>query len=380
MNVLNIIASVDPRSGGPIEGLRLSAEKMRDWGHYSEVVCLDRPSGPSAEDAGLRITACHGNPFHLSTWVLQNARRFDVAIIHGLWNWASLGGWLALRRAGVPYVQFSHGMMDPWFRRAYPVKHLAKQAVWTLAQGRALRDAGAVLFTSEEERRSARGAFHGYRFEEEVVRYGIAAPPPPSAAQRTTFRDLVPKLDGRPYLLFLSRIHEKKGCDLLIEAFASVARDAPDLQLVIAGPDQRGLQPRLQAQADHLGIGSRMHWTGMLRSDAKWSVFYGADAFVLPSHQENFGIVVAEALACGKPVLITDRVNIWPQVKASGAGLVVSDTVAGVSGLLKDWLQLQPEQQRLMGAAARQCYEDHFRLEPAAQNLLSILQRVAEGR
>ncbi|MCK8781505.1 glycosyltransferase [Rhizobium sp. NTR19] len=384
MNVLNIIATVDPKSGGPIEGLRLSAEKMGDWGHRSEIVSLDDPSERFLGEVSLPVHACGGHgrrgfPFQLTDRIRRNAHRFDVAVIHGLWNWASLGGWLALRQAGLPYVQIVHGMMDPWFGHAYPAKQLAKQVVWTLAQGRALRDARAVLFTTEEERRLASGTFSGYRYCEEVVRYGIAEPPPSSEAQLCAFQAAVPRLNSRPYLLFLSRIHEKKGCDLLIEAFARIAGHAPDLQVVLAGPDQSGLRPRLQAQADRLGVGSRLHWTGMLQGDAKWGAFRGADAFILPSHQENFGIAVAEALVCAVPVLITDKVNIWPQVKASGGGLVEVDTVDGVSRLLEQWLQLQGDRKQGMRVAARRCYEKHFQIDAAAQSLLDVLHR-AVGR
>ncbi len=138
--------------------------------------------------------------------------------------------------------------------------------------------------------------------------------------------------------LFLGRIHRKKGCDMLIDAFAKVAADDPDLYLVMAGPDQQQWSAKLKQTAANLGIKNRVFWPGMVTGDAKWGAFYGSEAFILPSHQENFGIAVAEALACGKPVLLADKVNIAEEIAEDGAGLMELDTPDGTLQLLKGGL------------------------------------------
>jgi glycosyltransferase involved in cell wall biosynthesis len=175
--------------------------------------------------------------------------------------------------------------------------------------------------------------------------------------------------------LFLSRIHEKKGCDLLLQAFARVAAVEPDLHLVLAGPDQTGWVARLQALAEEQGIAGRVTWPGMLRNDMKWGAFYAAEAFVLPSHQENFGIAVAEALGCGLPALISDKVNIWREVESSGAGLVAPDTLAGTRELLEQWLALAPERRAAMGAAARELFMRRFTVDAMANGLLDVVNQ-----
>ncbi len=344
MRILNIIASADPETGGPIEALRLAGLDMARRGHSIELVTLDKPAAAYVEDFPLPVHACgrwtqrYGYTPALARWIVLNAHRFDAAVIHGLWNHASVGGGAALRRAGLPYLVFAHGMMDPWFREAYPLKHLAKQAFWLAVQGKVLRDAAAVLFTCEEERRRARGVFHGHSYAERVVAFGTAAPPNRVENQLAAFHGLLPVLKDRRFLLFLGRIHEKKGCDLLVEAFGKIASSCPDIDLVIAGPDQSGLKSKLIVKAAKAGIADRIHWPGMLAGDAKWGAFRAAEAFILPSHQENFGIVVAEAMACGTPVLLTDKVNIWREAKASGGGLVGPDTPEGIENLLRCWL------------------------------------------
>ena len=150
------------------------------------------------------------------------------------------------------------------------------------------------------------------------------------------------ELQNRRFLLFLARIHAKKGCDLLIEAFAKIAPAVPDVDLVIAGPDQGGLQAKLQRQADEAGIADRIHWAGMIDGDVKWGALRICNAFVLPSHSENFGIAVVESLAVGRPVLISNQVNIWPEIEADGAGLVEDDTPEGTERLLRHWFALLP--------------------------------------
>jgi glycosyltransferase involved in cell wall biosynthesis len=300
--------------------------------------------------------------------------RYDAAIVHGLWNYAPFAASRVLPGGPLPYFVFTHGMMDPWFRQTYPLKYLAKIGFWLLAEGRLLAGARNVFFTSEEERRLARGQFPFWRYNEQVVGYGTAAPSAAPEDQCAAFSAMTPELGDRPYLLFLSRIHRKKGCGLLIDAFAKVADQRPDLQLVIAGPDQEGLVTVLQERARALGVADRIHWPGMLRGDAKWGAYRGAEAFILPSHQENFGIVVAEAMACRAPVLITNKVNIWREIEAAGAGLVENDDADGAEALLRRWLAMDAGQQAAMRDAALRTFRSHFDVATVAPALIQTIK------
>ena len=176
-------------------------------------------------------------------------------------------------------------------------------------------------------------------------------------------------------LLFLGRIHQKKGCDLLIEAFARVAARDPALHLVIAGPDQEGWIKNLMALAKARGVKDRITWTGMLTGDMKWGAFHAAEVFILPSHSENFGIVVSEALACGVPVLISDKVNIWREIVQDGAGFAEPDTLDGTVTLLKRWLGLSADELHQMRNRARACYKDRFEIQQAAKKLVSVIEQ-----
>ena len=382
MNLLRIIPSLDPRGGGPIEGARRIDTALLRLGHTVEVACLDVQGQTGHEDYPAAVHALGPAKFGyrysaaLLPWLRSNRQRFDAVIVNGLWQYPGLAAWRAFAGTNTPYFVFTHGMLDPWFKRTYPVKHLKKWLYWPWAEYRVLRDAEAVLFTSEEERCLARESFWLYRANEIVTAYGTDTPPQDEDGRlATAFCADHPETQGKRLLLFLSRIHEKKGCDLLIEAFARVAIGDPSLHLVMAGPDQTGWASALKQQAKSQGIAERITWPGMLHGNAKWGAFHAAEAFCLPSHQENFGIVVAEALGCGKPVLISDKVNIWREIEADGAGIVRPDTAEGATDALRTWLALTPTAQARMRKAGRVCFESRYRIEKVATNLISIISR-----
>jgi glycosyltransferase involved in cell wall biosynthesis len=296
-------------------------------------------------------------------------------VVNGLWQYQSFGTWLALRNSGVPYFLFTHGMLDPWFKRQYPLKHLKKSLYWPWAEYRVVRDARAVLYTCEEERLLARSSFRLFRANETVVSYGTPGPSGDPVAQREVFLQQFPQLRGKRCLLFLSRLHPKKGCDMLIEAFATIRKDVPDLHLILAGPDQVGLRDRLSSLIERLAVGSHITWTGMLRGDLKWGAFYASEAFVLPSHQENFGIAVSEALACGLPVLISNKVNIWREIEADDAGIVGDDTLTGTIDTLRKWLSLDVAAKDRFRHNAVGCFRRRFHIEAASRSIISAIEK-----
>jgi glycosyltransferase involved in cell wall biosynthesis len=265
-------------------------------------------------------------------------------------------------------------MLDPWFRQAYPLKHLKKSIYWSLIERRVLRDAGAVLFTATEEARLATHTFTPCEINPAVVGYGVALADAARQVSSDVFFQAWPETQGRRLVLFLGRLHPKKGGDLLIEAFAKVLESQPLLQLVMAGPDDgSGTRASLQAQAARLGIAERVTFTGMLSGDLKWSALQAAEVFALPSHQENFGIAVVEALAMGVPVLISDKVNIWREIVADEAGMAEADTPDGTTKLLRRWLALDTEARLQMKFQAAGCYQRHFHMSAAAQRLVDTI-------
>ena len=383
--ILHCISSVDPKGGGPIEGLKQLSAVNAEQGHRVEVACLDHPDAPWVKACPL---PCHalgptsvGNWRYSPRWVpwlRAHAHEYDAVIINGIWQYHAYGTWRALSGSPTPYFVFTHGMLDPWFKRNYPLKHLKKWMFWPWAEYRVLRDAAAVLFTCEDERRLARQSFWLYHCDEYVVSYGTSAPPSRERQQEDAFYDAFPDLRGRRVLLFLGRVHEKKGGDLLLKAYADMRRHQPqemaNVQLVMAGPADHAYGQEMMQLAQSLQLGDSVTWTGMLAGDLKWGAFRAADAFILPSHQENFGIAVAEALACGVPVLISNQVNIWREIQQAGAGLVDTDTVEGTTRLLQRWLATPSQPWQDMRQRARHCFRQRFHIERTAESFIDAME------
>lgn len=383
--ILHCISSVDPKKGGPIEGLKqLSAVNQRK-GHSVEVLTLDCPDDPWVKDCPL---TCHAmGPTYIGSyqysprwvpWLKANAHRYDAVIVNGIWQYHAFGVWRALRGTKVPYFVFTHGMLDPWFKRTYPLKHLKKWLFWPWAEYRVLRDATAVMFTCEDERRLARQSFWLYKCDEFVVSYGTSAPPQNETEQRAAFYERFPDLKSKRALLFLGRVHEKKGADLLFKAFAALRARQPelvrDVQLVMAGPTDHDYGRRMQELVKELGIDAQVTWTGMVGGDVKWGAFRTAEAFILPSHQENFGIAVAEAMACGLPVLISNQVNIWREIQQAEGGIIDADTQEGTERLIEKWLATPPERWASMRANAQACFNQRFLIDRTAESFIEAME------
>jgi glycosyltransferase involved in cell wall biosynthesis len=393
MRILEIIGSVDPRHGGVIEGLlRQSAERARR-GLETHIASLDGPDSPWVRDCPVKTFGLaagtpdfrgwpwerYGYTPRFVPWLREHVTKYDIVVVNGLWNYVSLASRIVLPASGVPYVVFPHGMLDPWFRASKPLKHAAKQMLWFASEGPLLANARGVLFTTETEMSRAPGTFWPYRARGYVVGYGTADIEGDPEAQKAAFRHVVPALGEKPFLLFLGRIHPKKGCDILAEAFARVASDYPELDLVIAGPDPDGLRAMIEPAARVAKLADRIHWPGMLSGAPKWGALRACKALVLPSHQENFGVVVAEALAAARPVLISDQVNIWREVEADGAGMICTDDVDGTSRMLSDFLSLPAEAIERMEKAARACFLARFEVGIATDAVCSVLEEVRKA-
>lgn len=384
LRFLHVLDTVDPRSGGPAASLEVLKYRSA-YGCTEEVATFDKPDSAFLDALPYKVHAFGADHWinrampvyryrpDFVPWLKARAADYDLVIAHGIWAYPALGVWQALRGTRTPYAVYTHGMMDPWFKTTYPLKHLKKQAYWSLYLGRVMDDAAMVLFTAEDERLLARGVFRGRgHYRERIVKFGTIAPPPAAPGQREAFLNLLPTLENRRYILFLSRIDPKKGCDLLIEAFAAVSAAHPDLDLVMAGPARPEYRAELERIARDRGVEARIHWPGMVSGDAKWGAFRGAEAFALTSHQENFGIAVAEALACGTPVLISNKINIWREIESAGAGLVGSDDIAGASRVVADYFSLPPEGRAAMGERARALFTDRFDVATSASDLVDI--------
>jgi glycosyltransferase involved in cell wall biosynthesis len=377
LKILQLVHTLDPKAGGVATAVLGLSRGLAKRGHKIEIVALDDPGAPWLANIGLPgqalgtgLTSYRYSP-KLLPWLNEHGGDYDRVIVNGIWQYLSFAAWRRYAGSAIPYFVFPHGMLDPWFKETFPLKHLKKWLYWPWGDYRVLRDAAAVIFTSEEERLLARKSFWLYRSCEKVSPLGVEAPAPVSPEARQMFLEQFPQLRNKRVLLFLGRLHPKKGCDILIDAFAQVADGS--VALVLAGPDQVGWQAELQQRAEHLKQSSRVVFAGMLQGELKRAALATADALVLPSHQENFGMAVVEALAIGLPVLISNRINIWREIDQDRAGYVEPDDFSGTTRLMERWIRAPVSVREDMRANARRCFKQRFEIHKAVDSLLEVL-------
>ena len=370
LRILQVIHTVDPRTGGPIEGVCQQARALEKFGHSVEIASIDKPDSSFISCPNSKVHPCNSSkldaviPLTLYNWLKSNHYRYDCVIVNGIWGLLLYTVKLALANTDTPYYVFSHGMLDPWFKYRFPLKHLKKWLAWPWIVYPGLRDSEAVLFTCEQEKILARQTFWLYDCSETVINFGTEGIPNPKDDYLTNFLKAHPLLIGKRIFLFLGRVHPKKAPDLLIESIVDLEKnnlwDCNTMSLVFAGPNDTSYANKLKRLSEQLGVSTSIYWTGMVSGNQKWGAFQSAEAFVLPSHQENFGIAVAEALSSGVPVLISPAVNIANEIKQDCAGLVEADNLEGTTRVLRNWLALSTTEKANMGLAARKCFESRF--------------------
>lgn len=376
---------MDPEKGGPCQGIRNAIPELKKLGVSNEVVCLDNPKSEYLKKDPFQIYTLGeaSTPWqynkNLLPWLLNNFEHYDIIIVHGLWLYHSHAAIKAIntimrtaKKAPKLFVM-PHGMLDPYFQKASSrkLKALRNDLYWKFFENKVINEADGILFTCEEELLLARTTFPNYHPKKEInVGYGIQPPPLYRPEMRKAFADKVSEWNGKPFLLFLSRIHPKKGVDLLIKAYLKLEQELEHLpQLIIAGP---GLEESYGVAMKELAAASEyILFPGMLKDDAKWGAFYESEVFLLPSHQENFGIAVVEALACSKPVMISNKVNIWREIKTKKGGIVKHDTENDTLNLLKEWLTYNASQKMRMSKNAYHVYENYFTVSKAAEQFLN---------
>lgn len=344
MRVTQFLHSTDPQTGGVCEAVNRLHSCLNDKNYLSEQV-------DEQKIAFLSTTS---------------------SIAHGLWQWPGVIAYKNWRTKNIPYLVFPHGMMDPWFKRNYPLKHVKKQLYWWWRQGKILRNAHAVCFTTEEERQLAKKTFWPYQCREVVTGLGVADPPGDEHNQKNIFKESFPQTKNKKVLLYMGRIHPKKGLGLLLNAF--IRQKRKDDLLVIAAPipEKNPYYQKLRKQAQ--AIQKQVIWTGMLEGDLKWGALRSADSLILPSHQENYGMVVAEACSVGTPVLLSNKVNLYHEILEDDAGLVENDTQEGIDKLLRHWLsgRVQKKAQN-----ARRCFQENLHISKTTDRLIELIREAA---
>jgi glycosyltransferase involved in cell wall biosynthesis len=253
----------------------------------------------------------------MGRWLQQHIAEFDVAHIHGIYRYPPLVAARLARANRIPYVMRPHGSLDPYLLNK-PQRRLPKRIHEWLFDFPAINDASAIHFTTKEEK--ALVAHLNLKAPSAIIPVGLDAKifnrTDLDGRMRTKFG-----IGNRPMILFMGRLTPKKGLDISAKAFGRVRAKIPEAAIVVAGPDNEGFRPQVDKWLEDSGIHDAI-FPGMVTGDDRIGLLRDADVFVLQSYTENFGISVVEASAAGTPVIISDKVNLWPDIEEYEAGLV----------------------------------------------------------
>lgn len=299
-------------------------------------------------------------------------RRAEVVHLHGLWQGHTRRGARAARRAGVPYLITAHGMAEPWALRH---KALKKRVYTALIEGKNLRRAHCLHALSRPEIGHLRALAPGTPIA--LVPNGVHLEPFANLPPRSVLEREFPELVGKFLLLFLSRLHVKKGLDLLADAFHAIRDDHPDVHLLLAGNDDGAKGPFLD-RLESAGLGQRVTCLGHVAGERARVVWGASDAFVLPSYSEGFSMAILEALAARKPVLITTACH-FPELAAAGGGIVVEPDRKGVTDGLRALLHRSNADRAALAAHGRALVENRYTWAEQGKRLAAVYRWVDAG-
>jgi glycosyltransferase involved in cell wall biosynthesis len=389
LRVLQVISSIADVNGGASTAMWSTLDALRLCNVDVDLVTtnedglhrlMDVPFGKfiRQREHRIRYFPARGDRYTtswpLAAWLLRHVREYDIVHVHGIFRFAPVVAAHAAIARGVPYVLTLHNTLGDWGMRHR--RPLLKKLSIGLIEGRILDRARKVHLCSADELYNV-SQVRPVGTRSAVFPLGIdfpqtAAAPPIGESGYESFA-------GRKVVLFMSRIHEIKGLDTLITAFASVQEVHPDAVLVIAGTGDEHLVDRLRALAQKVGVQQRTHWVGFVQGQRKLDLLAAATVFVLPSHSENFGYAVVEAMLAGLPVITTAKVPAGEFAIEAGAGVIFDGTAEDLALSINVMLALPAAQRGQLGARAESMVRQRLSLETYGHSLETLYREACQA-
>lgn len=365
MRVLHVLPTLSPTYGGPVSGASAIAKFSTQQGVPSFVY------PPWGTWGGGRSLAYLPGPAQFACLVRQ-VKSMDIVMVHGIWTLATSIAALLAGYHAIPYIVNLHGMLDRWSLRRSRWK---KQFYGALIERSVLRRASGMRFLNEEELEEARD--FGLEAPAFILPNGVAMDEFADLPSRNNPASPFHHLQNRTVVLFLGRLHSKKGLSILIPALAQARQVQPDLHLILAGPDEGGFRKQVERWAVKHGLTGSVTFTGMVTGQSKREVLGAADFFVLPSYQEGDSLAVKEAMAASLPVLITPACHM-PEVAEQNSGLIVEPNEGQVAEAL---IVLASDRNilRTMGTNGRRLMERKYGWKSIVGQFIEIYGDILRG-
>jgi glycosyltransferase involved in cell wall biosynthesis len=382
--VCHVVASINENIGGPALSVTSIAQALSHQGIISHLFTLDyqqhghqvTAEGITLHSYSATLISRYLRGLHPTAsralWQLASTE-LDLIHNHGLWMFPNLYARKAAVKNHLPLLISPRGMLESWSLNHSRIK---KWFAWFLYEQRNLSSATAFHATSVEEATSIRRL--GFQQPIALIPNGVRLADLDEQLSREILTQSFPELSDKKWLLFLSRIHPKKGLDKLLQVWQKLVAEFTDWQLVIAGPDLIGYQAELEALTAELGLTQQVTFTGMLTGEKKKAAFGNAELFVLPTHSENFGIAVAEALAHAVPV-VTTKGAPWQDLSTYQCGWWIDDNQQALASALTEGMQMSSQERQAMGLRGRKLVETKYSWDSIAKEMSSVYRWILGG-
>ena len=376
---LEVVSHLDPKYGGLSAAVPALGERLHREGGFDVRLAAFCADGEQFQPDGFTAELVSYWPMSRKLWMTDKAlrNRFAEEVqaargvhIHGLWEQSTAIAAKTARKLHVPYVISAHGMLEPW---ALASKRLKKLVYAALVERENVQEAACLHALTRAE------ADHYLRFGATspivVIPNGVDIP---RVKDASLFTNQFPQVEGKRIVLFMARLHVKKGVEMLLEAWVSVARQNPDALLVVAGPDSDGMRERLEQFCAKKGISNDVLFAGMLKGAMKWSALAAAELFVLPSFSEGLSVAVLEAMGIGLPVIVTKPCNM-PEVEEFRTGWQIEPTTDALSAALGAALKNEPSKNALTGRLGARLVATRYAWGTVATQMQDVYQWIQGG-
>lgn len=382
--VCHVVASINENTGGTAFAVASLAEALATKGIFSHLFTLDyRHLGNQATVESVKLHSYPATPVakylrgfqpnaSRALWQLAS-NELDLIHNHGLWMFPNLYARQSAVENSLPLLISPEGMLESWSLKRSRIK---KWLAWFLYEQKNLSSATTFHATSVEEATSIRRL--GFQQPIALIPNGVHLDYCGERPSREILSQSFPKLSEQKWLLFLSRIHPKKGLVNLLQVWQKLANKFTDWHLVIAGPDLIGYRAELELLTAELELKQRVTFTGMLTGEKKEAALGNADLFVLPTHSENFGIAVAEGLAHAVPV-VTTRGAPWQDLSTYECGWWIEDSQLALASALAEGMQMSSQERKAMGLRGRKLVETKYSWDSVAQQMSSVYHWILGG-
>tara|TARA_Y100000389_G_scaffold199224_1_gene237196 strand:+ start:6655 stop:7800 length:1146 start_codon:yes stop_codon:yes gene_type:complete len=377
IKLLRIINTLNPRDGGPANAIINNSIELSKKGFDIEILTNDTLKSNYVRHNNkikiINLGPAIGNyGFNLKQifWLYKYKDHYDKFFLHGIWEFKNILARIFLKNR---YYVFSHGQLDPYFESEY-FKKIKKKIYWILFEKQNLINANALLLTSQNERKNLNNTFVNTRgINKKVITYGISLPKYNHNKGSYLFKTKFKKLHNKPFLLFLGRFHKKKGCEILLKSIPKIVNFNKNILFLLAGPNN-SYKDYLIKLAKKLKIEQNIIWSDMINGNLKWATLKKSEGMVLSSHGENFGVSLVESLSMKKPVITTNKVNIYDKIKFLKAGIITNDNEESFSTGVIKFLNLSKSKKNKMKKQAFKCFKSYFNLSDLDQ-YISILKK-----